>query len=97
MDYISSQGWDGPKVEIFMGPKEGTLESLVNSKCSIPITKLADTAFHHMLQAIDCLAAKGIIHRDVKPENILYVSRQDQYHFQLGDFGLSNRQIVAAT
>ncbi|KAL2168730.1 hypothetical protein VTG60DRAFT_6901 [Thermothelomyces hinnuleus] len=30
-------------------------------------------------------------------ENILYVSTQDGYHFQLGDFGLSNRQALAAT
>ncbi|KAN0073555.1 hypothetical protein V8E54_008775, partial [Elaphomyces granulatus] len=29
VDYIASQGWDEPQVEIFMGLKEGTLESLV--------------------------------------------------------------------
>ncbi|KAH6884922.1 kinase-like domain-containing protein, partial [Thelonectria olida] len=97
VDYISSQGWNGPEVEIFMGLKEGTSTSLVYGKCSIPIADLAQTVLHHMLQAIDCLAMQGIIHRDVKPENILYISRQGQYHFQLGDFGLSNRQIIAAT
>ncbi|KAJ9155641.1 Serine/threonine-protein kinase 33 [Pleurostoma richardsiae] len=97
VDYISSQGWDGPRAEIFMGLKEGTLESLLNTRCSVPITDLAQTVLHHMLQAIDCLATHGIIHRDVKPENILYISRQDQYHFQLGDFGLSNHQLIAAT
>jgi serine/threonine protein kinase len=51
-----------------------------------------------MLQALDCIAWKGIVHRDVKPENILYISQGDgQYQFQLGDFGLGNRIIDAVT
>ena len=33
----------------------------------------------------------------MKPENILYVSRDGQYHFQLGDFGLCNRLVHAAS
>ena len=80
-----------------MGLKEGTLQSLVEDGCSTPIGELGTTVAHHMLQAIDFLAVKGIIHRDVKPENILYTSRQAQYHFQLGDFGVSNSQAIAAT
>lgn len=97
MEYIASQGWDAPEVELFMGLKDGTLESLIHSECSVPMTSLAETVLHHILQAIDCLATHGIIHRDVKPENILYTSQQGKYHFQLGDFGLSNRQIIATT
>ena len=80
-----------------MGLKEGNLLSLVRNGCSIPITDLGTTVFHHMLQAIDFLTMNGIVHRDIKPENILYVSRPGQYEFQLGDFGLSNRQIIATT
>ena len=80
-----------------MGLKEGTLKSLVRNGCSTPITNLSNTVSHHMLQAIDFLATKGIVHRDIKPENILYVSEQGQYKFQLGDFGLSNRQNIATT
>ena len=80
-----------------MGLKEGTLESLVNVGCSAPIGDLARTALHHMLQAIDFLAVQGIIHRDLKPANILYTCREGEYQFQLGDFGLSTRQVVAVT
>jgi serine/threonine protein kinase len=80
-----------------MGLKQGTLESLVESGISIPIVELGGAVFHQMLQAIDCLAMEGIIHRDVKPENILYVSRLGQHHFQLGDFGFCNHASIAAT
>ncbi|KAF2179939.1 kinase-like protein [Zopfia rhizophila CBS 207.26] len=94
VDYIASQGWGGPKVEIFMGLKEGTLESLIESG-SYPVP---DAVFHQMLQALDCLALNDIVHRDVKPANILYVTRPDsQYQFQLGDFGLCNRSVSAHT
>ncbi|KAF2176607.1 kinase-like protein [Zopfia rhizophila CBS 207.26] len=94
VDYIASQGWGGPKVEIFMGLKEGTLESLIESG-SYPVP---DAVFHQMLQALDCLALNDIVHRDVKPANILYVTRPDsQYQFQLGDFGLCNRGVSAHT
>jgi serine/threonine protein kinase len=80
---------------MFMGLKEGTLESLIESGSCPPV---ADSVFHQTLQALDCLAWKGIVHRDVKPENILYVSRPGgKYQFQLGDFGLCNRVVDAAT
>jgi serine/threonine protein kinase len=80
-----------------MGLKEGSLESLIDSGGVVP-ESVANTVFFHILQAIDCLANEGIIHRDVKPANILYVSQLDgQYQFQLGDFGLCNRAISAAT
>ena len=80
-----------------MGLKEGTLESMVESRVGLP-TSVADFVFPQMLQALDCLAYNGIVHRDVKPENILYVSQPGgQYQFQLGDFGLCNRVVDAAT
>lgn len=98
VDYIASQGWDGPQVEIFMGLKEGTLQSLVENWTLPSITNLAHFVIHQMLQALDCLAWNGIVHRDVKPENILYQSLPGaQYQFQLGDFGLCNRAISAVT
>jgi serine/threonine protein kinase len=97
VNYIDSDGWDDGKAEIFMGLKDGTLESLVLSGCPTPVRDLANTVLHHMLQAIDFLSVHSIVHRDLKPENILYLRREGGYHFQLGDFGLSNRQDYATT
>jgi len=80
-----------------MGLKEGTLQSLTESESGLP-SSAVETVFGQMLQALDCLAYNGIIHRDVKPDNILYATLPDgQYHFQLGDFGFCNRAINAAS
>ena len=97
VDYIFSQGWEEGKAEIFMGLKDGTLHSLVTGGPPSTISAFAEPVFHHMLQALDFLATEGIIHRDLKPENILYLLRQGHYHFQLSDFGLSNRQAIAVS
>lgn len=51
----------------------------------------ADTLFLEMLQALDYVEFKGLIHRDVKPENILYTPLPNgSYRYQLTDFGLCN-------
>lgn len=46
----------------------------------------------------DCVASMGIVHRDVKPENILYTHGPDgQPVFKLGDFGVCNQVAQAQT
>ncbi|KAF2022282.1 kinase-like protein [Aaosphaeria arxii CBS 175.79] len=91
VDYITSQHWNEPQVEIFMGLKEGTLQSLIECGSFQPFV-IANIVLPQMLQALDCIASNRIVHRDVKPENILYVTDpndRSQILFQLGDFGLA--------
>ncbi|KAI1734089.1 kinase-like domain-containing protein [Xylaria scruposa] len=91
--------WDEDAAEIVMSLKDGSLRSLIQSKKR----RLMDTdgiiqlACHHMLQALDYLASRRMVHRDVKPDNILYSEEEGRYHFVLGDFGLSNNQATAVT
>ena len=51
-----------------------------------------------MLQALDYLASQGIMHRGVKPENILYQALPDGgYTFQLTEFGVCSAIADART
>lgn len=99
VDYIASQGWAEPRVEIFMGLRDGNLEALIsNGVFTKQPSSLPNTVLRQMLQALDCLAHNGILHRDVKPDNILYtLSPSSGYIFQLTDFGLCNLATNAIT
>ncbi|KAI0860808.1 kinase-like domain-containing protein [Xylaria cubensis] len=99
VECFASSGWDEGIVEIVMALKDGSLKSLMLSKKK----RLMDTddiiklACHHILQALDYLTLRKIVHRDVKPDNILYSEKEGRYHFVLGDFGLSNSQFTAVS
>ena len=78
-----------------MGLKEGDLRNLIVPQNHPSLQELARDVLYHVLQALDFLAGQDLVHRDVKPANILYETRAGKYHFALGDFGLS-RQIDRA-
>ncbi|KAI0122714.1 kinase-like protein [Daldinia grandis] len=99
VDYLGSQGWETGSVEIFMPMKRGTLASLVRKYPSYDhLKKNGNAVLLQMLSALDHLAVHKLIHRDIKPDNILYdvtvVNGEERNIFQLADFGLSVLQDV---
>ncbi|KAK4150804.1 hypothetical protein C8A00DRAFT_17725 [Chaetomidium leptoderma] len=89
-------GKDHDWCEILMPLMEGNLRTLVEQVAGLDEHALSAVVLSQMLLALQCIESHNIIHRDVKPENILweYDSTGD-YRFCLGDFGLSNMQDLA--
>ncbi|KAK3896834.1 hypothetical protein C8A05DRAFT_39616 [Staphylotrichum tortipilum] len=84
--------------EIFMPLMQGNLKSLVERVGVTDLRGLSDLVLRQMLLALECVASHHIIHRDVKPENILWeYDETGNYRFCLGDFGLSNDPGLART
>ncbi len=76
---------------------QGNLKTLIER--NVPDEHaLSDMVLRQMLLALECVASHHIIHRDVKPENILWeYDETGNYRFCLGDFGLSNDPGLART
>ena len=49
----------------------------------------AATIMHDLISALDTLHDQGILHLDIKPENILFDSNEADAKIKLTDFGLS--------
>ncbi|KAI1468354.1 kinase-like protein [Daldinia caldariorum] len=101
VEYLGSQGWDTGLVEIFMPMKKGTLCGLIRRYPSYDSSqKYGKIVLVQLLSALDYLAAHKLIHRDIKPDNILYdvtakPDGDERHIFQLADFGLSALQDLA--
>lgn len=81
-------------MKIFMALKDRSLSWLaMQPEWPDRAPHTSDLVLHQMLQALDFLAFNQVVHRDVKPENILYglLPGTQDYTFQLGDFGLCNQ------
>ncbi|KAK1772882.1 kinase-like protein [Phialemonium atrogriseum] len=82
-------------LEIMMPLKQGNLRSLAEGNRDLDLSQLV---LRQMLLALRCLAQHELIHRDVKPENILWeFDSRGRYHFRLADFGLSHDPTLAIT
>lgn len=91
LEYLAFQPLQGHSVEIFTELKDGNARDLqrqgyFNGQHSQTRAKIV---LLDMLEALVYLAGEKIIHRDVKPANILYEDAAGQRRYQLADFGLS--------
>lgn len=79
--------------------RDGTVDDLIEKGLYVHEVALADVLLEQMLDALAYIASYGIIHRDIKPGNILYLNEpagsKQSYLYQLADFGLCNADAAA--
>ncbi|KAL8783878.1 MAG: hypothetical protein Q9195_009255, partial [Heterodermia aff. obscurata] len=109
-EYHHSQGFElgTPLIEIFMTLYQGSVERLVHQDVKLrgDVT-IIENVTKHILRALMYLAKEGLIHRDVKPDNILVESipvgeptkkpTKTTHKYLLADFGLSKNELIART
>ncbi|KAJ2898970.1 uncharacterized protein MKZ38_003539 [Zalerion maritima] len=99
IEYLGHEHFQTLYPEIFMPFREGSLTSLVKTTSISDYEQLCLNVLRQMLSVLDYLASENLIHRDLKPDNILYYTLPDNggLHFQLADFGLAHHCSLAKT
>lgn len=84
-------GWHGQQPYIVMRyMSEGTLDDLIKKKGELKLTEIAHI-LKRVSEALDAAHARNIIHRDVKPSNILFDSTGESF---LSDFGIAKSKTI---
>lgn len=90
---VLDQGYDGQTAYLVMEYIKGhTLRDVISSKGALP-PRLALALIDPVVEGLGAAHAAGLIHRDVKPENVLIA---DDGRIKIGDFGLA-RAVTAST
>jgi len=82
---------EGPGGQLFVAMQyvDGTsLDGLIGTRGRLEPT-LAAALIAQVASALDAAHSQGLVHRDVKPGNILIAARERGYHVYLTDFGLA--------
>lgn len=80
-----------------MGLEEGSVDDLSKAGKFTLTSGLPERSLEQMLFALKFLALQGIVHRDVKPDNILYSHSREGpgCQFKLADFGVGKLEKYA--
>ncbi|KIE00750.1 Protein kinase-like domain protein, partial [Metarhizium majus ARSEF 297] len=101
IEYLDYNHFHTLNPEILMPLREGSLKSLIKDEKVSNYKDLFFGVVTQMLSALDYLASESLVHRDVKPENILYYPSGKiagcGYHFQLADFGFAHHHDLATS
>ena len=90
---VLDQGNDGQTAYLVMEHIKGhTLRDVITTKGALP-PRLALALIDPVVQGLGAAHAAGLIHRDVKPENVLIA---DDGRIKIGDFGLA-RAVTTST
>lgn len=73
-----------------LGPSLEDLFTLCNKKFSLKTTLMVGI---QMIELIKYIHMKGILHRDIKPDNFLIGSKKKAYKVFIIDFGLAKKYI----
>lgn len=82
---LDREGEFGFVILIRMEKLEPVKNRLLEGALSIPDTIRLGI---HICRALEACAKKGIVHRDIKPDNLFYCPQTDTY--KLGDFGIAH-------
>ena len=85
---VHASGQDGKFTYIVMDIMGPALEQNLSAFIGQPMTVI--TAGLQMLQLIQKLHDKGVVHGDIKPDNFVYETAEELNKIQLLDFGLSH-------
>jgi serine/threonine protein kinase/hemoglobin-like flavoprotein/Ran GTPase-activating protein (RanGAP) involved in mRNA processing and transport len=83
--YLLLELVDGPPLTRLIRPHEG--EAAMSVRDAVPIAR-------QIASGLVAAHAKGILHRDLKPDNILVVETGGAYHVKVVDFGVAKHMVT---